>query len=127
MRISCSVLLQVSLDLIDWPRGRVRRILAVLAPRPALPEQVPALVQRLLRGAQLNLLVLAGQLALGQLVAQLMLGLNELVNMTEDVLVVHARSLLSHRRTAAQSHRRIAASLTPDPSFHHRADGTRSR
>src|ERR1700728_4873043 len=117
MRISCSVLLQVSLDLIGRPRCRAGRVLAELAPGPALPEQVPALIQRLLGRAQLDMLVLAGQLALGQPVSQLMLGLNQLVNVTEDVLVVHSRSFLSHSRTAT--------SLTPDPSFHHPPGGSR--
>ena len=45
-------LLLVALDLGDRAHGGVIRVLAELAPGPALPEQVPALVERFLGGLQ---------------------------------------------------------------------------
>src|SRR5438067_981116 len=55
-----------------------------------LPQQVPALVQRLLGGAQSLALLLAGQLTGRELPTELMLGVDQLVNVSHDLLVVHA-------------------------------------
>src|ERR1700683_258585 len=84
-----SALLQVSLDLGSGPRRRVASILVELAPGAALAQQIPALVQRLLGGLQLGMLLVGGQLTGGQFCAQLVLGLDELVNIPKDLLVVH--------------------------------------
>src|SRR5580658_2293237 len=89
MRISRSWLLLVSLYLVYRPRLRAGRILAKLAPRAPLPKQVPALVERLLGGAQLTALLRAGKLAGRELAPKVMLGLDQLVDATEDFLILH--------------------------------------
>ena len=64
-------------------------ILPEFLARPALAEQVPALVQGLLHRPQLLVLGVRGQLALGDLLPQFMLGLYEFVDVAENLLVVH--------------------------------------
>ena len=77
-------------DLASRPRRRLVRVLAELAAGPPLPQQVPALVQRLLGGPQPLALLLAGQLAGRELPTELMLGVDQLVDVSHDLLVVHA-------------------------------------
>ena len=72
------------------PRRRLVRVLAELPAGPPLPQQVPALVQRLLGGAQSLTLFLAGQLAGRELTTELMFGVDQLVDVSHDLLVVHA-------------------------------------
>src|SRR5262249_39357199 len=79
-RGATGVLLRVPL-----PRGagappRLPRTLAKLAPRPPLPQQIPALVERLLGGSKLGVLLVRGQLPPGELGAQFVLGLDQLVD-----------------------------------------------
>src|ERR1017187_6158769 len=88
-------LLQVAFYLGYRPLGG----LAQLAPGPALPQQIPVLVEGLLGGPELGVLPIAGQPPVGELVAQLVLGLDELVDVPEDLLVVH----VTYRRTPAIS------------------------
>src|SRR5215469_4688201 len=68
-------LLHVALYLGDRAQRRLTWILTELAPRPPLPQQIPALVERLLGGSQLG--------------AQFVLGLDQLVDVPEDLLLVH--------------------------------------
>ena len=78
---------------VDLAAGQVLVVVRVLAELPAgppLPQQVPALVQRLLGGAQSLTLFLAGQLAGRELTTELMLGVDQLVDVSHDLLVVHA-------------------------------------
>src|SRR6266571_6533102 len=82
-------LLQIALDLGGRARVCRPRILAELAPGPALPQQVPALVEGFFCGFQPGVLLVGGQLTCGELAAQLVLGLDELIDVPEDLLVVH--------------------------------------
>src|SRR6202046_3206462 len=86
-------LLQVALDLVQRAGLRAGRVLAVLTAGPALAGQAPPLVQGLLDGAHLSALLVSGKIAGRQLAAQVMLGGDELVNMREDLLVIHGPSL----------------------------------
>ncbi len=83
-----TALLHVALHLGSRTYRRLTWILAELAPRTALPQQIPALVERLLGGSQLGMLLVRGQLTRGELGAQLPLGLDELVDVPEDLLLV---------------------------------------
>src|SRR5215472_16669882 len=83
-------LLPVPLHLADRPHLRVRRILAELPAGPPLAQQVPALVEGGLGGGQLPVLVVGGYLTGCELGAQLVLGLNEIVDVRQDLPVVHA-------------------------------------
>jgi len=96
-----SRLLDVSLDLTDRPHIRVGRVFPELTPGPALPEQVPALIECFLGGTQLRMLVLARQFTSGELATQLVLSLNELVDVTKYVLVVHRMTFLIWTRGSA--------------------------
>src|SRR5262249_14336162 len=82
-------LLQVALDLIDRPWRGAARILAELPPGPALPQQVPALIKLRLDSPELLLLLVSGQLSGGEPGPQAMLGLNQIIDVAEDFLVVH--------------------------------------
>jgi len=83
-------LLHVTLYLGHRAYRRVGRILPELAPGAALPQQIPALVERLLGVSQLGLLLVTGQLTRGELSAQLVLGPDELVDVPEDLLLVQS-------------------------------------
>src|SRR5262249_13390540 len=89
-RISRYALLLVALDLADRPGQRIIWILAKLAAGPPLPPQVPALVQRLLRRPPPPALLLAAQLTGRELAAELVCRLDQLVDVSHDLLVVHA-------------------------------------
>src|ERR1019366_7600245 len=92
-------LLQVAFYLGYRPLGGLARGLAELAAGAALPPHIPVLVEGLLGGPALGVLPIAGQPPVGELVAQLVLGLDELVDVPEDLLVVH----VTYRRTPAIS------------------------
>jgi hypothetical protein len=83
-------LLPVSLDLAHRADLRLFRVLAELPPGTPLPQQIPALVERRFGGRQLIPLVVAGQLPCRELGAQLMLGLDEIADVAQDLLVIHA-------------------------------------
>ena len=70
-------------------RGLVR-VLPELAPCPALPEQVPALVQLDLDTGEVGVLDLAGDLAGAQPLPEVVLLLDEALDVGLDVLVAHA-------------------------------------
>src|SRR5579859_4119914 len=86
-------LLEVSLHLGRRPGLGRALVLAELAPGPALPEQVPALIESLLGGLQRRLLLAAGQLARGEPGSQRVLGLDQLIDAAENLLVVHSFTL----------------------------------
>jgi phytoene dehydrogenase-like protein len=86
-------LLQVTLYLGHRAGCRLAGVLAELAPGAALAQQVPALVERLLGGSQPRALLGAGQLARGKLGAQIVLSLDQLINVAEDLLVVHVTTV----------------------------------
>ena len=71
--------------------------------RPPLAQQIPALVQRLLGRPQLRTLLGPGQLAVGGLGAQVVLGRDELVDVAQDLLVVHEAN--ARRPTGPGAHR----------------------
>jgi len=81
--------LKVAFDLRRRARLSVIGILAELAVRPALPQQIPALVQSVLHRTQPITLLRAGQLALGDLVAELVLLADEVADVLEDLGIVH--------------------------------------
>src|SRR5258707_15825851 len=89
-RASKAPLLQVPLHFGSRTCLRLAWILAELAPGAALPQQVPALVERHLGGSQLGVLLVRGQVTRGELGPQLVLGLDELIDVPEDLLLVHA-------------------------------------
>ena len=74
------------------------RVLPELAPRPALPEQVPALVQLDLEAGKVGVLGLMGDLAGAQPLAKGVLLVDEALDAGLDVLVAHA----AHDRPGAQ-------------------------
>lgn len=82
-------LLHVALDLRNRPGRGTARVLTELAPSAALAQQIPVLVKLSLDGMQLLLLLLSRQLAGSESSAQLVLGFDQLIDLTEDVLVVH--------------------------------------
>src|SRR5271156_1053167 len=82
--------MHVPLDLTDGPGLRLVRVLPELAAGPALPEQVPALVEGFLGGLQLLALRRGAELTCGKLPAEGVLGLDEIVEVSQDLLVVHA-------------------------------------
>src|SRR5579859_7792332 len=86
-------LLEVSLHFGRRPGLGRALVLAELAPGPALPEQVPALIESLLGGLQRRLLLAAGQLARGEPGSQRVLGLDQLIDAAENLLVVHSFTL----------------------------------
>jgi hypothetical protein len=81
-------------NLADRPRRRLVRILPELAAGPPLSQQVPALIQRLFGGPQPLALLRSAQLAGRELLAELMLGLDQLVDVRHDLLVVHATTVI---------------------------------
>src|SRR5205807_7892258 len=85
-----SGLLLVALDLSDRASCRLVRVLAELAAGPPLPQQVPALIEPFFGGPQPFALLRAAQLARGELLAELVLGLNEVPDLSQDLHVVHA-------------------------------------
>src|SRR5260221_5796535 len=82
-------LLQVPFALRGGTRGGLADTLAELAPCPPLPQQIPALIESLLDRPQGRVLLLGRQLAAGQLVPKLALGLDELIDAPDYLLVVH--------------------------------------
>jgi hypothetical protein len=85
-----SGILLVPLDLADRTGCRLVRVLAELAAGPPLPQQIPALVERFFGGPQPLMLLRAAQLARGELLTERVLGLDEVPDLTQDLLVVHA-------------------------------------
>src|SRR5262247_4882510 len=94
-------LLHVAFHLPRRAQLRLLRALAELPPRPPLAQQVPALVQRLFDRPQPLTLLGAGQLAVGDLGAQVVLGRDELVDVAQDLLVIHDANA---RRPPARAH-----------------------
>lgn len=90
------LLLLVALDLADRPWLREVRVSACRKPGPALPQQVPALVQRDLQPCQPIVFLLLGQVALCPPLAQLVFLVHQLVNAIEDLFVTHWISLSSY-------------------------------
>src|SRR5215472_11028302 len=87
-------LLPVLLNLGRRPSLGKARILAELPSRPALPEQVPALVERLLRRLERSVFLGRRQVADGKPGPQLVLGLDEIVDAAEYLFVVHPSTLV---------------------------------
>src|SRR5215472_518458 len=83
-------LLQVALDLGDGPRGCRALVAAEFALCPALAQQVPALVERLLSRPQRRVFLLRGQLASGEPGTEGALGLDQVVDPAKYLLVVHS-------------------------------------
>jgi hypothetical protein len=81
--------LSVVLDLLHAAHLDVVGVLAELAPGPALTQQVPALVQRPLKGHQLFALGVAGQLTPLELGAQLVLPIDQGRDLVQDLVFVH--------------------------------------
>jgi hypothetical protein len=79
---------KVALDFIARPNPRRSGIAAGLAKGPALPQQVPALVELYFHGAQPLMLLGFVDLAVLQLGAQLLLLGDQLVDLSENVLVL---------------------------------------
>ena len=79
---------KVALDLTGWAHSRRSRIAAGLAKRPALPQQIPALVEFHFHGAQALVLLGFVDLMVLQLGAQLLLLGDQLVDLSENVLVL---------------------------------------
>ena len=81
-------LTDVALDLARGPHLCVRRIAAALSQCPALPEQIPALVELHLDRLQAPVFLGFVDFVMLQLAAQLLLLGDEFVHLKEDVLVV---------------------------------------
>src|SRR5262249_36696535 len=94
-------LLPVPLHLADRPRLRLLRVLAELPAGAALAQQVPALVERLLGRGQPGMLLRAGDLTGRELGAQLVLGLDEIVDVGQDLLIVHGSTVSLARASSA--------------------------
>src|SRR5215472_11947771 len=86
-------LLPVLLDLGRRPRLGQAGVLAEFPPRPALPQQVPALVERLFRRRERGVLLSRRQLACGEPGPQLVLSLDQIVDAAEYLFVVHPSTL----------------------------------
>src|SRR5260221_3856221 len=112
-RASRAPLLQVRLHFGSRTCLGLAWILAELAPGAALPQQVPALVERHLGGSQLGVLLVRGQVTRGELGPQLVLGLDELIDVPEDLLLVHATY---RTRSARRPRPRPAAAGPPGPA-----------
>src|SRR5580704_10777140 len=91
-------LLQVPLDLGRGTGGALGRVLAELTASPALAEQVPALVEGLLHRAEPGLLLSGGQLSGRDLRPEFVLGLDQLVDVAHDLLVIHESHRTGNRR-----------------------------
>ena len=85
---------KVALDLTGWAQSRRSGIAAGLAQRPALPQQIPALIEFHFHGAQALVLLGFVDLMVLQLVAQLLLLGDQLVYLSENVLVLRHESRL---------------------------------
>src|SRR5690606_21679919 len=83
--------LPVVLDLAGRPGGRAVGVLADTAPGPALPEQVPALVERRLQLLDPRVLLLRGHLARRELVAQRVFLVDQVFDPAENLVVPHAQ------------------------------------
>src|SRR5215831_12379505 len=94
-------LLHVAFYLPGRAQLRLLGVLAELPPGAPLAQQVPALVQRLFNRPQPLTLLGAGQLAVGDLGAQVVLGRDELVDVAQDLLVIHDANA---RRPPARAH-----------------------
>ncbi len=84
-----SLLLHVALNLRDRPGRAATWILAELAAGATLSQQIPVLVELLFRAAELLLLLICRQFAGRKPGAQIVLGLDEVIYVAQDVLVVH--------------------------------------
>ena len=85
---------QVALDLVGRTHLRLPWVAAGLTQRAPLPKQVPALIEGDLHGAQSRVLFGLVDLAVLQLGPQLLLLGDQLVDLSENVLVLcHASSL----------------------------------
>src|SRR6266571_5450004 len=87
--------LKVAFDLRRRARLSVIGILAELTVRPALAQQIPALVQSGLHRTQPLTLLRAGQLALGDLVAKLVFLADEVGYVREDLRIVHDLTVIA--------------------------------
>jgi len=85
---------KVALDLTSWAHSRRSGIAAGLAQRPALPQQIPALIEFHFHGAEALVLLGFVDLMVLQLVAQLLLLGDQLVYLSENVLVLRHESRL---------------------------------
>jgi len=85
---------KVALDLTGWAQSRRSGIAAGLAQRPALPQQIPALIEFHFHGAEALVLLGFVDLMVLQLVAQLLLLGDQLVYLSENVLVLRHESRL---------------------------------
>jgi len=85
---------KVALDLTGWAQSRRSGIAAGLAQRPALPQQIPALIEFHFHGAEALVLLGFVDLMVLQLVAQLLLLGDQLVYLSENVLVLAHESRL---------------------------------
>jgi len=85
---------KVALDLTGWAHSRRSGIAAGRAKRPALPQQIPALIEFHFHGAEALVLLGFVDLMVLQLVAQLLLLGDQLVYLSENVLVLRHESRL---------------------------------
>ena len=85
---------KVALDLTGWAHPRLPRIATGFPKRPPLPQQVPALVEFNFHGAQALVLFGFVDLMVLQLGTQLLLLGDQLVDLSENVLVLSHRSRL---------------------------------
>src|SRR5262249_48040338 len=92
-RRCCWPLLLVSLHLRHRTDLGGVRVLPVLPPRPALTEQVPALVKRLFSRTKAVSLLFRAELAARELPPELVLGVDQVGDPGHDVLVVHVHKV----------------------------------
>ena len=85
---------KVALDLTGRAHSRRSGIAAGRAKRPALPQQIPALIEFHFHGAEALVLLGFVDLMVLQLVAQLLLLGDQLVYLSENVLVLRHESRL---------------------------------
>jgi hypothetical protein len=79
---------EVALDLAHWTDLGVVRILSCRGAGSTLPQQIPALVELLFNTGQLNLLLVAGQLASPESLAQLVFRIDQLPDAAEDIMFI---------------------------------------
>src|ERR1700761_3694769 len=118
---TCAELLLVSLHLGHRAGDGIVRALPVLPPRPALAQQVPALVQRLFSKTKPLPLLFRAQLALRELVPELVLRFDQLADPRHDVLVVHVLKVcrkLSGVRSGPVLAVRTDSCFTPVPTYY---------
>ena len=95
---------QVALDFVGRPHLGLPRITTGLAQGPPLAQQIPALVECHLEGAQPLVLLGLVDLAVLQLGAQLLLLGDKLVDLIENVLILrHVSSLPDYREYVTSS------------------------